>query len=201
MAITEKIMNLENQLIQKSRMNYDGMKICELGNQVLLNDNGKIIGIAKDHYTFLKSKHISIDLNMKDGAVGLDLGKPIPFVFVNQFDVVTNYGTVEHVKEQYQVFKNIHDMCKSDGLMIHVFPEEYKDHCRFYYSEEFINNLSRVSGYEIIDITVMNLVRPKRKLIFSGLRKSTAEDFMDYVEFNGLGVSYVDDLTSWGWRR
>lgn len=54
----------------------------------------------------------------------MGIKKPVPFIFINQFDVITNYGTIEHINDQYHAFKNVHDMCKSGGIMIHNFPPQ-----------------------------------------------------------------------------
>jgi SAM-dependent methyltransferase len=103
-------------------------------------------------------EHISIDINGMDGALPIDLEKPVPFIFLNQFDVITNYGTMEHINNQYQAFKNVHNMCKKGGIIIHCSPLKghWPGHCRYYYTERFMRGLAKACGYSIFDYTILD---------------------------------------------
>lgn len=99
---------------------WEGRRILELGNQIMRGGPGRRTG--KQYFTALGAEHVSIDLNGEDGAVPLDLCRPLPEQYHDSFDVVTNFGTSEHIEDQVQVFKTIHDCCKVGGYMIHSVP-------------------------------------------------------------------------------
>tara|TARA_Y100000004_G_C8773560_1_gene351794 strand:- start:50 stop:697 length:648 start_codon:yes stop_codon:yes gene_type:complete len=126
--------------------------------------------VAKEYFNTIKKvkSHTSMDINGKNGAVKIDLRKPIEGL---TFDVITNFGTTEHVesswpKDQYMAFKNIHDMCKVGGIMFHQVPKANNwqgkaaglraDHCPYYYYEEFFEKLARLNKYEIFLNTSWN---------------------------------------------
>jgi len=150
---------------------FDALKMCELGNQRIgiggmeyLKSNGMPPYVTgKELFTHVGFEHTSIDINGKDGALPIDLTKPIldPDLCLN-FDVITNSGTTEHVLDQIECFKNIHNMCKIGGLFIHVVPSiKYKTltmrtgivtaHGRYNYGFNFFRELAISCGYDILD--------------------------------------------------
>ncbi|GEM_PF-603729 len=151
MGITPITFKFERELFESLNINYKGLELCELGNQRLAFK--KMTG--KQYYTSLGVKHTSIDLNNKDGALPLNLDLPLPSSFLNKFKVVTDYGTSEHVNNQHSVFKNVHDICKDKGIMIHVLPSINSPQGRserYYYSKEFMRELARKCKYEILNL-------------------------------------------------
>ena len=69
-------------------------------------------------------KYLAIDLNTKMRAVVMDLNKICKdeYGFTEQFDLVTNNGTGEHIFDQRVVFENMHNMTKVGGIMLNVMP-------------------------------------------------------------------------------
>ena len=51
-----------------------------------------------------------------------DLNKPVPKHLYNKYDVILDSGTLEHVFHLPQVLKNIYDMLKVGGRVIHLLP-------------------------------------------------------------------------------
>lgn len=116
--------------------------------------------------------HTSIDINGKDGALPLDLCSEID---LPPADVVTNFGTSEHVANQDVCFHNIDKLSKK--WMVHVVPyvgnwighglnlgmECYK------YTERHFESLAAKYNYQIEDIYVAG--KPKRKLVYCRMRK------------------------------
>lgn len=197
MGIETPITQYERESLEKAGLGYDGLKWCELGNQRFGTESAKDIYL--DHGV---AQHISIDLNGKDGAIPLNLDDPVPFVFLGQFDVVTNYGTIEHVNQQYQVFKNTHDMCKRGGLMIHVFPRDgnWPGHCRYYYTEQFAGSLGDACGYETVTSGLLDrgVYERPHNLIAVSYRK-TADAFISEERFNEIdGLVDTEDKTNTG---
>lgn len=142
----------EESILKKLGVDYSGLCWCELGNQVY---SGKP---AKNMYVSKGVVHTSIDINGKLGALSLDLDNPVPKNLCDKFDVVTNYGTTEHVNNQYSVFRNIHSMCKRGGIMLHGVPVvgQWPKHCRYYYSDQFFMALSSLCAYTLVDLRILN---------------------------------------------
>jgi SAM-dependent methyltransferase len=66
------------------------------------------------------------------------------------FDVVLNIGTTEHVLNQYNSFKVIHEAAKPGGVMIHQLPVSgFTDHGYFVYTARMLFDLATYNHYEI----------------------------------------------------
>jgi len=184
-GIEKSIVEYEKQVLYSLGLEYKGLKWCELGNQINYKNE-----IAKKVYLSLGVEHTSIDLNGKDGALPIDLDKPVPADLLDQFDVITNYGTIEHVNNQYQVFKNVHDVCKKNGLVIHVFPLKghWPGHCRYYYSDLFINRLAGIANYKVVNYTILNkdVFRTPKNMIAVTYVKKENNRFIPEEEFEKI---------------
>ena len=98
--------------------------------------------------TFLGShSYKAIDLDGVDDCVyKLDLNEPTNLD--QQFDVVCNFGTAEHVFNVYQVFKTIHDLTKPGGWMLHGLPfQGWIDHGFFNFQPTLFFDLAETNGY------------------------------------------------------
>lgn len=105
--------------------------------------------LAKAYYRkVLNYKSIlAIDLQGKD-AIKADLNQPINLP--NQFDIVINSGTAEHVFNQAQVFKTVHDWTRTGGLMVHAVPVRgFFGHGLYNYNPVFFRLLAEANGYDI----------------------------------------------------
>lgn len=160
--------------------------------------------VAKEIYSSWGVRHVSIDLSGEDGALKINLDKPVPRAMMKAFDVVTNYGTIEHVNNQFQVFKNMHDMTRNMGIMIHSLPPpgNWPNHGRYYYPQEFINELAASCNYEIIKLTVQNCFSDFRygsdKNLIMVAFKKTQETFVEKKVFDKLPLIDTVDLTHTG---
>lgn len=141
--------------------------VVELGNQTLKNSKARGIiyqqlGITppsrdltstKDWYTSLGfGKYLAIDVNTQRDAVAMDLNLDLRthYDFREQFDLVTNNGTGEHVFNQYAVFKNCHDLCKVGGYMVHVLPfYRWVDHGFYNYNPNLFACLAAANNYQL----------------------------------------------------
>lgn len=66
---------------------------------------------------------------------------------------MTNFGTGEHIKDQYDFFRNVHNLTRIGGAMVHVAPPVggwQKHVCYYYYEKSFFRLLSRKIGYRIV---------------------------------------------------
>ncbi len=110
-------------------------------------------GLAKLFYkTVLDYETINaIDLNgsPNGGAWRYDLNEPT--AMTDDFDIVINSGTLEHVFNQHQAFKTVHDACRLGGLMVHAAPVlGWDDHCFYRYNKMFWEELAKANAYEMV---------------------------------------------------
>jgi len=76
-----------------------------------------------------------------------------PTEFRESFDVVLNFGTTEHVFNQYNSFKVIHEAAKPGGYIFHQLPSTgYCDHCYFLYNPLLFLDLAEANRYELLDL-------------------------------------------------
>ncbi|MBF0296947.1 MAG: hypothetical protein HQL96_17320 [Magnetococcales bacterium] len=110
-----------------------------------------MFALPKVHYrTFFHARSIvSIDLNGTSQALRLDLNTPIDLG--RRFGVVLNIGTAEHVFNQFQVFKTMHDHALAGGLMVHVLPfTGWIDHGFYNFQPTFFWDLAAANRYEVV---------------------------------------------------
>src|SRR5215208_1577949 len=66
---------------------------------------------ARSFYTALGFEYSCVDIDRTPGAIPLDLNFDIvPSHLAGQFHLVTNFGTTEHIPNQLNAFKIIHDL-------------------------------------------------------------------------------------------
>tara|TARA_Y100000294_G_C8525395_1_gene324714 strand:- start:446 stop:1327 length:882 start_codon:yes stop_codon:yes gene_type:complete len=74
----------------------------------------------------------------------------------NKFDLVTNFGTSEHIFNQLNFFKTMHDLTKVGGLLISEVPCMFGvNHGMFKYEPKFFTDLARSNAYEIIKLILV----------------------------------------------
>jgi len=173
------------------------IKICELGNQRMKWHPDLI---AKTF--FLNNgatEHVSIDMNGHNGALRLDLSKDILIIhpeWKGYFDLVTNYGTAEHVENGiYECFKNIHNFCKEGGIIINDGPPVTccPWHSPYHYHVHFFTELAKKCGYKILmgDARVVvgrrrNQEPKDRTLLICVFQKINNNDFITKEEFDSI---------------
>ena len=92
----------------------------------------------------LKNTHI-LDLNFDE----------LPGELRGRHDVVFNFGTTEHIFNQWNCFEVIHDALKVDGVVYHQLPASaYLDHGYFCYTPLFFRELAAANGYTIEQMIV-----------------------------------------------
>jgi hypothetical protein len=115
---------------------------------------------ARDVWAWLGFEYAAIDIDGSPGSIPLDLNfDEVPRKFKKHFQVATNLGTTEHVANQLQAFKVIHDLVASGGVMIHHLPAQgYMNHGLVNYNLKFFWMLARSNGYKWIysDFTLSN---------------------------------------------
>ena len=81
--------------------------------------------LARDLWNWLGFEYASIDIDGSPGSIPLDLNyDSIPDEHVGKYQLVTNFGTTEHVANQLNAFKIIHDLTAVGGVMMHHLPAQ-----------------------------------------------------------------------------
>ncbi len=171
MAIRKENIYLIHKAAEAIGKKYsDGLLMLELGNQYVKDDPN--FKTAKEYFTSLGVRHTSIDINGKDGALRVDLSI-ISDEHQNYFDIVTNYGTSEHVTQQYQVFANIHNWTKVGGAMVHGSPQAgyWFHHGKFNYELEFFTRMAKENNYKVVVCeSIQKIDKPlSRDLYYCGI--------------------------------
>ena len=108
---------------------------------------------AKDFYFAIGfTDYSSIDADGKRGSLVLDMNKILleQYKFNKTYDLVTNFGTTEHIFNQKNTFENIHNLTKKDGYIIHILPfEGGVNHCYYNYHPNFFYDIALHNNYEI----------------------------------------------------
>ena len=135
--------------------------VCDLGDQDLLPK-----GRASDYWKSLGMRHLSLDL--VGDATHFDLNTDSVPESWGRFDLVTNCGTTEHVFNQANAFRVIHDLTKVGGIMYHQLPVAGDPtHGLFVYTLKFFKRLAKANAYEILcsQVDVTDTLMDPRKIM------------------------------------
>ena len=109
----------------------------------------------------LGASHVeALDASAYEGATRLhDLNQPIPTAWHQQFDVVFDGGTLEHVFNFSTALKNCMQMIKPQGRFVSVtMPNNWCGHGFYQFSPElFYRALSPDNGFSVIEIYFADL--------------------------------------------
>lgn len=100
-----------------------------------------------------------IDVNERHGALQMDLNYPLAekYKFHDEFDLVTNNGTGEHIFDQASVFRNVHALTRTGGVMVHVLPfHNYINHGFYNVQPILFHDLAEANQYDILRISLAN---------------------------------------------
>ncbi len=123
-----------------SKLGPDGQAL----NQAFIGEMFEAAGMTYDAIDIADGyKTTIVDLNFQS----------LPETFVKSADVVLNFGTSEHILNQANVFKTIHEACKSGGMIMHQLPAiGFVDHAYYCYTGRFFYDLAAYNEYELLDI-------------------------------------------------
>jgi hypothetical protein len=124
-----------------------GSSMLELGNK------RKGDFVFKAFFESRGFRHVSVDTNGIDGALPLDLRKPLN---LGTFDMVTNLGTSEHVSEdaypgQVACWRNIMEAMHVGSVFVSITPMPGSNprHGVWYPHKEFYRELARLNGCDL----------------------------------------------------
>src|SRR5687767_13589349 len=113
-------------------------------------------GSGRELYEALGFSYQCLDLDPSFGSMRFDLNlDSVPDGHAGRYDFVTNHGTSEHLLNQYNCFKVMHEFCRAGGLMLHAVPfTVHLEHGFFNYQPNFFSALARYNSYETLGIWV-----------------------------------------------
>jgi hypothetical protein len=105
--------------------------------------------LARSLWTWLGFSYASIDIDGSPDAIPLDLNvASVPYKLAGKHHLVTNFGTTEHVANQVNAFKIVHDLTAPDGVMMHTLPAQGAfNHGLINYNPKFFWALARANDY------------------------------------------------------
>lgn len=96
------------------------------------------------------SDYSSIDINNEHGAIPLDLNDELKDEkLFNKFDVVTDFGSCEHVFNVSECYKTIHKILKVNGLII-ITQAVSRGNGYFLYDRSFLDGIVAANNYDIL---------------------------------------------------
>lgn len=153
----------------------------ELRNRGMLSDTAffRMIGftdlVSIDASAF-ESADVVFDLNRTDIAAAVP----------GQFDLVLDCGTIEHVFHVPNVLRNIYDLTRPGGYVMHITPcNNFVDHGFFQFSPTFFFDYYRANGFSDVKVQVAGYGHQD-----AGLEPWTLIDYrpgvLDPISFGGL---------------
>jgi hypothetical protein len=145
--------------------------------------------LAKLFYgIFLDYRKITaIDFHGTPAALKLDLNQPV--ALGEQFDLLINGGTAEHVFNVFQFFRTCHEVTRPGGLMVHSAPFlGWLEHGFYNFNPTFFWDLALANAYAVevlayTEITPMQLVplRSREHLLEMARSDSLGRNAMLYA--------------------
>lgn len=187
MGITQKSLDRLNPYLKRD------LKMLELGAQNLY-DSENYGRTAKHYFCENGLYHLSLDIIQHQECEYADLRDPLD---LNEtFNIVTNYGTLEHIDGSlYQPFKNIHEACCIGGIMIHENPKtgNWPLHGQHYFTKDFYVQFAKVCNYELLEVceeaAMGNTIDGWN--VCAVLRKKEDAAFISETKFNKIYKAYI----------
>jgi SAM-dependent methyltransferase len=130
-----------------------GRPPIDLGRPIGNGDFATQAPAARRFWQSLGFEYASIDLAAEHDAIPINLNSDtVPQDWRGCFDLVINAGTTEHVANQDNAFRILHDLTRPGGLMYHEVPAFTFGHGLLNYSPKFFIQLLRQNDYDAVFI-------------------------------------------------
>jgi SAM-dependent methyltransferase len=103
--------------------------------------------------------YTAIDVNDKFGSIVMDLNKSVTrdYGHSEQYDLVINNGTGEHIFDQKMVFENMHELCKPGGYILNILPfANFLNHGFYNFHPTLFLDIAAANNYQVIAIGIGN---------------------------------------------
>lgn len=161
------------------------------------------VALEESSADYMKSlgygSYTCIDVNQRYGALQMDLNYLLAekYQFRDEFDLVTNNGTGEHVFDQASVFRNIHALTRTGGVMVHVLPfHNYTNHGFYNFQPVLFHDLAEANQYKILRVSLAH--RGGKEIAFAGEDMASTTRAVKTYALNGI----LDRTIAWpGFRE
>ena len=115
-------------------------------------ETGLYKGGAREFYENLGYEYVAFDIDGRFGSRVFDLNHDqVPAELIRSSDLTANLGTIEHVFNQVNCFRVVHDLTMRGGLMIHLSPVSNSIyHGLFQYNPHLFFALGEYNDYEML---------------------------------------------------
>lgn len=160
---------------------YQGVRVLEFG------DKRNPSGLYRDWYESRGCEYTCVDINGRNGAIGLDVREPFD---LGQFDVVTNWGFSEHVSVQRPFWENAYTVTAVEGVMVGTTPKPHNwpHHAWSYWhpSETFFYEWAEANGLEVEQLVDCGPGDPIKRMVGYVLRRTTDEPHVWKPDFDQM---------------
>ena len=98
---------------------------------------------------------VSTSTDGSDPSSWTSTSTTVPDAHKGKYGLVTNFGTSEHILNQYNVFKAMHEFARPGSVFVHAVPfTVHLEHGFFNYQPNFFEALARYNSYETLGVWV-----------------------------------------------
>lgn len=161
----------------------EGFSVCELGDQMWHSGKRRSRNFwSKPAMELYRSmgcgRYESIDAN-GGGTILADLNLPLD-PHPGEFDLVTDFGTSEHVFDFAQVWRTMHSMCKADGAIVFEKPYQgYPGHGFYNTHMTLWRDMAGANGYRIV---ILSEIEAPRGRHWRGVFRKTSNAAFRYPQ-------------------
>lgn len=155
---------------------------------------------TKEFYELLNFKNYEdIDIYEDEGvSIVHDLNTPLPKEYHQQFDYVSEVGTIEHIFDLKTVMHNISLALKPGGVVCHISPLDAYNHGFYNFSFNFFYDFYRANGFDEMESYLLRFDKNwhKNQNILVSPFPYTNEEFhineqIYASQHNKLGVGFI----------
>jgi hypothetical protein len=152
----------EREPLRRVARRHLSPEACETAIHEIFGDEAKPGSDAQRAFYSIFGGHSyrSLDLSDPRADYAHDLSYPLPDI--GKYDVVTNFGTTEHVFNIGQSFENIHNLLNVGGLQLHTLPAYgYIDHGFYNIHPCAYLDMAKANEYEIVDFNYIDNINTR----------------------------------------
>lgn len=162
-----------------------GFSVLEFGDQIVTHVTPHYV--ARELYKSLGCGHyVSVDGNGRNGSVTFDLnrktGELAALLKVRAYDLVTDFGTGEHIFDQAAFWRTMHLMTAVGGFIAFDRPSQgYPGHCFWRTDFSTYQDIAAANSYDVLELKT-HVGRPlagggNGELVHGVFRKTRAGKF------------------------
>jgi hypothetical protein len=155
--------------------------------------DGNFIKAAPSSRLFWQSlgfEYASIDFTGEHDSLALDLNRDaVPQNWIGRFDLVINTGTTEHIANQDNAFRMVHDLARKGAVMYHDVPLFMLGHGLINYSPRFFVHLFLRNGYDPLFIRMSRVESGKVPDYVTALNRKWGNDRA--INLDGLDTMMI----------